>query len=105
MVAPWLKTGTAEGVEAFSVAFWQRHQGDIVPGRFWADAIEDLRAQLVERLRLALDNLPLPAAFREAAAAMRTLIREERRVGRKYDKDLVCCPADSHAKSLQLGKD
>ena len=45
-------------------------------GVFWADHIKTLRDQPLLRLTYARDFLPLPAAFREAAVALRALIRE-----------------------------
>lgn len=44
-------------------------------GVFWLDDAEALRDSN-ERLRLARQYMPLPAAFREAAAALRALILE-----------------------------
>jgi hypothetical protein len=41
-----------------------------------------------ERLRIALENLPLPAAFREAAIALRQIIREKRKVKESDDEEL-----------------
>ena len=43
-------------------------------GVFWADDIKSLEGDPVERLSLARKYMPLPAAFREAATALRALI-------------------------------
>ena len=43
-------------------------------GVFWADDVEFLEGDPVERLALARKYLPLPAAFRETATALRVLI-------------------------------
>lgn len=60
---------------------WQQAQSDGVlsappSGEFWADRIKKFRDKPVERLELAKDNLPTPAAYREAAIALRALIRK-----------------------------
>lgn len=46
-------------------------------GVFWADDMEQLDADPVTRLDLARQYMPLPAAFREAAEALRVLILEQ----------------------------
>lgn len=47
-------------------------------GVFWADHIKTLRDQPHLRLRYARDYFPAPSAFREAAVAIRALIRKAR---------------------------
>lgn len=59
-------------------AFWNSHRETIQDGSFWAEKIKELKDTPNERLQLALDNLPLPAAFREAAIAVRAMIRDAR---------------------------
>jgi hypothetical protein len=68
--------------------FWERQRVSVAAGRFWANEIRDVRDQPVERLRIALDNLPLPAAFREAAIALRQIIRDRRKAGEANDEEL-----------------
>lgn len=51
---------------------------------FWADEIKDYRDDPDMRLRIAIENFPLPAAFREAAIALRTIIRDKRKNGVEY---------------------
>ncbi|MGE0434029.1 MAG: hypothetical protein AB7S36_17370 [Planctomycetota bacterium] len=51
------------------------YEGD----EFWADAIRKLKDKPQERLAMALRHLPLPAAFREAAVALRALIRAKQK--------------------------
>ena len=53
---------------------------------FWADAIKRLRGKPAARYRLAQKNMPLPAAFREAAVALRAMIRERRKAGESYEE-------------------
>jgi hypothetical protein len=59
--------------------FWERHRTSIAEGSFWSDEIHKVRDQTHERLRIAVENLPLPAAFREAAIALRQIIRDRRK--------------------------
>lgn len=89
MTDAWGKTTSDEEAEARSVDFWSRHAAELQAGQFWADRIKQLRGEPVKRLRLALENLPLPASFREAAVATRALIREKRKHGEKYDEELA----------------
>jgi hypothetical protein len=71
----WLDTANAEDSQAAQAAFWQQLNADVQSEAFWADRIKQLNDQPIERLRMAIENLPLPAAFREAAIATRALIR------------------------------
>ena len=55
---------------------------------FWADQIKDYRDDPEMRLRIAIENLPFPAAFREAAIALRAIIRDKRKNGAEYQDQL-----------------
>jgi hypothetical protein len=48
---------------------------------FWADEIQLLKHDPTARLSLALEYRPYPAAYREAAIALRALIRDARKNG------------------------
>ena len=74
---------------AFSQTFWERHKREMEAGQFWADRIKGLRAEPAERLKVAIENLPLPAAFKEAAVAIRALIREYRKSNGAYEDQLA----------------
>lgn len=50
-------------------------------GKFWADAIADVKDDPRRRLDIARRQLPLPGAFREMAIALRALIRDARKQG------------------------
>lgn len=89
MTQPWHKTETFIDTKTFSTQFWQQHRVAIESGEFWADEIKGLRGAPVERLRLAINNLPLPAAFREAAIAVRALIRERRKNSESIEDHLT----------------
>jgi hypothetical protein len=58
-------------------------------GRFWADAIKDTYDDPGRRLAMAKRNLPLPAAFREAAIALRAIIRAKRKLGEPFEAELL----------------
>ena len=85
----WIKTQNDEEAEKHSTDFWNRHRDELQAGEFWADRIKGLRGEPLKRLKLALDNLPLPASFREAAIATRALIREKRKTKDNYEEELV----------------
>lgn len=89
MTEQWHKIESDEDTQAFSAEFWNRHRMDIESGQFWADRIKALRDDRAERLRLAIENLPLPAAFKEAAIATRALIRDARKQGLPYEDQLT----------------
>lgn len=73
---------------SFSDRFWDRHRAALGSGKFWADEIKSLRGEPAKRLQLAFENLPLPAAFREAAIALRALIRDRRKRMVGYEREL-----------------
>ncbi len=85
----WLKTENSIEIEIFSQAFWKKHRNELASGGFWADRIKTFYGEPVERLRIAIENLPLPAAFREAVIAIRSLIRELRKENKPYADQLA----------------
>lgn len=89
MTIRWHKTESSTETDAFSSDFWQCHKDALASGEFWADRIKALRGEPAKRLRLAIDNLPLPAAFREAAVATRALIREKRKLKGSFEDELT----------------
>jgi len=52
-----------------------------MPPEFWAEEIKRLRDDPPARLELALADRPYPAAYREAAIALRALIRQAQKDG------------------------
>lgn len=85
----WLDTSTTQDTLSHAQAFWAKLGADLNGGQFWADRITRFRGQPIERLKLALENLPLPAAFREAAIAIRALVRARRRNNEDCTDELV----------------
>lgn len=61
------------------------YEGD----RFWADAIKDTYDDPARRLAMAKRNLPLPAAFQEAAIALRAMIRVNRKSRAPFEAELT----------------
>lgn len=90
MSSPWLSGSSPQDADAFSDAFWQQHRESLTRGQFWTDRIKDLRNQPIERLRLAVENFPLPGAFREAAVAVRALIKDKKKAGAVFSEELAC---------------
>lgn len=88
MVENWIDTQTDDEARKRAGAFWAQVREDIDAGEFWADEIKKYRSDPAKRLRLALANLPLPAAFREAAVAVRALIRAKRKASEPIEEDL-----------------
>ena len=89
MSGSWHKIETDLDAEEHCDDFWSRHRNELNNGEFWADRIKKLKGEPVKRLSLALENLPLPASFREAAIATRALIREKRKQKFDYDEELA----------------
>jgi len=86
----WLNIETDEEV-------WERaHQFTIESrnaihnniGEFWADTIKKYHNDPNKRLMIALDNLPLPGAFREAKVALRATIRSKRKLKQDHSDEL-----------------
>lgn len=85
----WLDTTADQGSAAHSAAFWEEHRVALQDGSFWVDRITRYRDQPIERLKLAITNLPLPAAFREAAITIRALARARMRQKEDFTDELV----------------
>jgi len=99
----WLDTRTRSDAERRRSAMWgtalsETPEGGLVGrvngeglyegDRFWADAIKDTYDDPTRRLAMAKRNLPLPAAFREAAIALRAIIRTKRKTGASFEAEL-----------------
>lgn len=73
----------------WSESFWSRHCAAIDQGKFWADELKALKGEPARRLQLAYANLPLPAAFDEAAVALRALIRGRRKNRENFEREIA----------------
>jgi hypothetical protein len=89
MADSWHKTETDLDADEHAVDFWSRHGDELQSGEFWVDRIRKLNGEPEKRLALAIENLPLPASFREAAIATRALIRDKRKQKIEYDEQLA----------------
>jgi hypothetical protein len=79
MTTKWIDAQENDNADALAAAFWERHRDELTSGAFWADRIKTHYGEPAERLRVAIENLPLPGAFREAAVAARAFIRQQRK--------------------------
>lgn len=89
MATRWIDTTSDEDSAFHSIDFWKGLNNNLDAGEFWADRIKRYRGDPAKRLNEAMNNLPLPAAFREAAIATRALITEKRKTGQDYDEELT----------------
>lgn len=83
-ISPWMHVAP-EDTGIFSAESWASLRDDLRSGNFWADRAKDSRENPAERLRLGLENLPLPGAFKECAIAIRALIRAAKKVGQPIE--------------------
>lgn len=84
----WIDIRSEEVAQASAEEFWAVMRTESDAGEFWADRIKRYRGEPKKRLALALKHLPLPAAFREAAIAIRALVRVSRGAGAPVQKEL-----------------
>ena len=80
----WITTEDIFETAEFSSSFWLKHKDDQCNDAFWADEIKKLRGDSKKRYEFAIANLPLPAAFSEAAISIRSLIRGRRKKKQDY---------------------
>ena len=100
----WLETRTQADAEKRRAAMWGTVLSETPEGglagrvngeglyegdQFWAEAIKDTYDDPARRLAMAKRNLPLPAAFREAATALRAIIRTKRKVNSPFEAELA----------------
>jgi hypothetical protein len=85
----WINTETDDQASSSSIKFWEELRNDLNSEVFWADKIKEFRGEPVKRLAMAMDNLPLPSAFREAAVALRALIRQKRKAKEAFNDELA----------------
>jgi len=85
----WIDTETDEQANSSSIKFWEGLRSDLNNEVFWAEKIKCFRGEPVKRLAMALDNLPLPAAFREGAIALRAIIRLKKKAKETFNDELA----------------
>lgn len=82
----WFNTTSDEEIE--SDEFWEKFSANVRQGEFWVHEIHRHKNEPYQRLKIALFNLPLPAAFKESAIALRLLIKEKRAKKESFDAEL-----------------
>jgi hypothetical protein len=80
----WIDTQLPDEASTQSALFWAKHREAHQNDEFWAYEIKELKDDAEARLQMALANLPLPAAFREVAVALRAMIRFKRKEGSDF---------------------
>ncbi|MGO7446471.1 hypothetical protein ACC668_17465 [Rhizobium ruizarguesonis] len=102
MIAHWVDTKTDEEARALDRATWdfstrEEPDGTIISqapgpasenGEFWSHALDRIKDDPDQRYAMARRHLPLPAAWREMAVALRTKIRSARKTRTEY-QDLL----------------
>lgn len=85
----WLDLSGQQEATRNVAEFWSTMRADLDAGAFWEDRIKNYRSDPSERLREALDHLPLPHAFTQGAVAARALIRERRKAAQPFEEELT----------------
>ena len=85
----WIDTDGIDEATGNSRTFWAQMRLDLAAGQFWADEIKKYREEPAKALSMALDHLPLPAAFRNAAVSARTLIRMRKKSKETFEQELT----------------
>ena len=85
----WIDTDCTDEATGTSRAFWTQMRLDVAAGQFWADEIKEYRGEPAKALSMALDHLPLPAAFRNAAVSTRALIRMVKKIQETSERELT----------------
>lgn len=95
----WIETKTDEEVQNLQAAIWDpvvsvgqdgmltgRSPGPVEPdGEFWYETLQREKNDPARRYEIARRHLPLPAAWREMAIALRAMIRQARKDGANWD--------------------
>jgi len=85
----WIDTVGPQDAEDRVEGYWTQMSADVQNDGFWYDQIREYRKDPDRRLAAALNELPLPAAFRESAIAIRSLIRAKRKAKEPYTSHLA----------------
>ncbi|TBZ57127.1 hypothetical protein [Rhizobium leguminosarum] len=102
MIAHWVDTKTDEEARTLDRDIWdfstrEEPDGTIISqapgpapenGEFWSHALDRIKDDPDQRYAMARRHLPLPAAWREMAVALRTKIRNARKTRTEY-QDLL----------------
>lgn len=66
---------------------WAKMSQDSINKKFWADEIKKHAEEPIKRLNKAMENLPLPGAYQQAAIALRKIIKENRKLKTSFDTE------------------
>jgi hypothetical protein len=100
MIAHWVDTTTDEEARALDRQMWdfatrKEADGTVISqapgpppenGEFWSHALDRIKDDPDQRYAMARRHLPLPAAWREMAVALRTKIRTARKETKPYEE-------------------
>lgn len=89
MIKSWIEADLYDDMNTISDAILSGLKNDVDNHTFWADEIKKYKDMPEKRLKLALENLPLPAAFREAAIALRAIITSKKKINENFQTELV----------------
>ncbi|MBC2595637.1 hypothetical protein H5P28_15320 [Ruficoccus amylovorans] len=84
----WLNARSEKDSIDHQAAFWSTLRCELGKGEFWHARLMAMRTDYDSRLAIALENLPLPAAFIQACVSLRQIIKKKRRNKVNYDQDL-----------------
>lgn len=87
MAKSWLEIEESESLE-YLKDVWISHQSNIQNNNFWADEIKKYKDDPEARLKIAMDNLPLPGAFKQAMISLRAMIRIKKKNKEDFLPDL-----------------
>lgn len=85
----WYTRSFVEESRNYIFDSYRKNNKAINDGDFWFDQIQSLKKQPDLRIIKGLENLPFPAAFREIAKGLRTIIRNKKQQKIAYDKELL----------------
>jgi hypothetical protein len=98
----WVETGTDKEAQALRASIWDpvtstQTDGSIVArspgpveagGEFWYETLQREKGDPARRYEIARRHLPLPAAWREMAIALRAMIKQARKEGGDFEPQL-----------------
>jgi len=85
----WINAKSDDDAQKRIREYWDEMHSALKEGKFWADQIKEYKDEPTKRLSIALNNLPLPGAFREAAIAIRAIIRAKRKDNKEFEDELT----------------
>ena len=85
---PWIETKTDEEAKLSRISHISALSRSIVKKEFWADRATAAKNEPQKRFDISFENLPLPGAFRHAAIAVRSMIKEKKKLAEDYEDEL-----------------